>query len=130
MAVYKVTVDEATTVLGVTEAVTILSEQVTGVQGPTGTNGTNGTNGATGATPVISATSTTNLTIGTGSKSWTIASGVAFTVGQYVRITDDANTLRFMAGPITAYSGTTLTVNVQETAGTGQAIKKPREVAL
>jgi len=36
MAVYKVTVDEATTVLGVTEAVTILSEQVTGVQGATG----------------------------------------------------------------------------------------------
>jgi hypothetical protein len=36
MAVYKVTVDEATTVLGVTEAVTILSEQVTGIQGPTG----------------------------------------------------------------------------------------------
>ena len=36
MAVYKVTVDEAKTVLGVTEAVTILSEQVTGIQGATG----------------------------------------------------------------------------------------------
>lgn len=36
MAVYKVTVDEAVTTLGVTEDVTILSEQVTGIQGPTG----------------------------------------------------------------------------------------------
>ena len=36
-----------------------------------------------------------------------------------MRVTDDANALRFMAGPITAYSGTTLTVNVQETAGSG-----------
>lgn len=36
MAIYKVTVDEAVTTLGVTEAVTILSEQVTGIQGATG----------------------------------------------------------------------------------------------
>lgn len=118
MAVYKVTVDEATTVLGVTEAVTILSEQVTGVQGPTGTNGTNGTNGAT---PVFTSTvpASPAVTIAIGSRTFVVDAGLSFVVGQYVRVADSANPSRYMAGPISAYSGTSLTITSSETAGTG-----------
>jgi hypothetical protein len=118
MAVYKVTVDEATTVLGVTEAVTILSEQVTGVQGPSGTNGTNGTNGAT---PVFTSTvpASPAVTIAIGSRTFVVDAGCSFVVGQYVRVADSANPSRYMAGPISAYSGTSLTITSSETAGTG-----------
>lgn len=68
----------------------------------------------------LTATSTTSLSIGTGSKAFTTQSGKAFNVGSYVQATSDANpTTHFMIGQVTAYTGTALTVNVTQTAGTG-----------
>ena len=67
-------------------------------------------------------TSTTSTTIGTGSKGFVVntnSADSAFQVGTRVRISDQANTDNFMEGPITAYSGTSMTVNVQNYGGSG-----------
>lgn len=66
------------------------------------------------------ATSTTSLAIGTGSKAFTTQSGKDLGAGSYVIATSDANpTTNYMSGQITAYSGTTLTVNVTAYGGSG-----------
>jgi hypothetical protein len=66
---------------------------------------------------VVSATS---MTIGTGSKTFTVntdATDTAFIVGNRVRIIYDAT--NYMDGVITAYSGTSMTVLVDAAAGSG-----------
>jgi hypothetical protein len=65
-------------------------------------------------------TSTTSLTIGTGSKSITLVeSGKAYTVGQYVMVASTTSPSNYMIGQVTAFSGTSLTVNVTSTGGSG-----------
>ncbi|KYK44774.1 hypothetical protein A1D31_35720 [Bradyrhizobium liaoningense] len=63
-------------------------------------------------------TSTTSLTIGTGSKVFTTQAGLAYTNGARVRASSAANTSNWMEG-LAAYSGTTLTINVDKTNGSG-----------
>lgn len=66
------------------------------------------------------ATSTTILTIGTGSKVFTIQAGKDIGVGSFVIGTSDAApSTNYMFGQVTAYSGTTLTVNVTVSGGSG-----------
>jgi biotin carboxyl carrier protein len=80
---------------------------------------TSETNAAASAAKLVG-TSVTSITIGTGSKVFTTQSGKQFNVGQYVLIVSDADpTVDFMAGQITAYSGTSLTVDVTSTGGSG-----------
>ena len=68
----------------------------------------------------LAGTSGTSITIGLGSKIFTTQSGKQFNPGQYVQIVSDADpTADFMYGQITAYSGTTLTVDVDRQAGSG-----------
>lgn len=68
----------------------------------------------------LSATSTTSLAIGTGSKVFTTQASKDFAAGEYVQIVSDADpTVDNMFGQITSYSGTTLTVNVIVTNGSG-----------
>lgn len=72
--------------------------------------------------PGTSATSSTSNSVGTGSKTWTIQTGKAFAIGQYVVIADDAApATNYMLGRITAHnSGTgSLTVSVATSAGSG-----------
>jgi hypothetical protein len=65
-------------------------------------------------------TSTSSVAIGTGSKVFTVQSGVPILPGATVRIASRANlTTNNMSGTVTAYSGTTLTVNVATTNGSG-----------
>lgn len=70
----------------------------------------------------LTATSTTSVSIGTGSKSLTLAQvSKAFVVGQWVSITDSvAPDSRWMVGTVTAFNSTTgaMTVNVLQSAGT------------
>jgi hypothetical protein len=67
-------------------------------------------------------TSSTSTTIGTGSKGFVVntsSGNSAYTVGTRVRISDQSNVNNFMEGPITAYSGTSMTVDVQNYGGSG-----------
>ncbi|MET4804597.1 hypothetical protein [Bradyrhizobium sp. LB11.1] len=63
-------------------------------------------------------TSTTSLAIGTGSKAFTTQAGLAYTNGARVRASSAANTSNWMEGLVT-YSGTTLTMTVDKTNGSG-----------
>lgn len=63
-------------------------------------------------------TSTTLNTVGTGSKTFTTQPGKQWQVGQYLRINNPAVSL-VMSGHVTAYSGTTLTLSVDYTEGSG-----------
>lgn len=68
---------------------------------------------------VFTATSATSNTIGGGSKTWAVGSGLSYQVGLYVIATDSADTGNWMHGQVTDYSGGNLTVNVTRTRGAG-----------
>ena len=71
------------------------------------------------------ASSATSFTIGTGSKAFTTASGlpiiayVAIGSSKRYRVYSLANPTNFMAGTVTSYASTTLTINVDTTGGSG-----------
>jgi hypothetical protein len=91
-----------------------------GPQGATGTQGATGVVGGTGsAGPGYTATSTTSFLIGTGSKVFTTQAGLAYLPGDRVRVAYSTTPTNFMEGQCTAYSGTSLTVNVDYVAGSG-----------
>lgn len=73
-------------------------------------------------TRLISSTeadSATSFAVGTGSKAFTVLSGLAFDASQEVYIYSSGTPTRIMEGYVTSYSGTTLTVNVTRTSGAG-----------
>ncbi len=64
--------------------------------------------------------STTSLAIATGSTAFTgVATNLAYQVGNYVRASSAAGGANFMEGPVTGYTGGTLTLNVSKTGGSG-----------
>ncbi len=68
----------------------------------------------------LSGTSTTSIAIGTGSKAFTTQASKFFDAGTALRIVSAANPdTHFMAGVVTAYSGTALTVDVEVSGGSG-----------
>jgi hypothetical protein len=73
----------------------------------------------TGSAEFFNATSTTVVEIATGSKSFTIETGKAFVEGTMLLITSDADNANYMFGTVTAYSGTSLTVDVEVIGGSG-----------
>ena len=86
--------------------------------GPTGTQGNTGATGSTGlAGDKYTTTSTTNTNIATGSKTFTVDSGLAYSIGQSVIVSFDSSNK--MEGSVTSYSGTTLIVNVTTITGSG-----------
>jgi hypothetical protein len=70
-------------------------------------------------TNLIHTASSTSNTIGTGTKTFTVPSGLGFQVGQYVLIQENGNTANVMSGRVLSYSGTTLSVDVTNTLGSG-----------
>ncbi|WP_232629167.1 hypothetical protein [Methylobacterium sp. Leaf118] len=68
----------------------------------------------------LTATSSTSNTVGTGSKTFAVATGLALAVGMRLRIARTADLAgTSMDGLITAYSGTSLTVTVDGSRGSG-----------
>ena len=75
---------------------------------------------AADVTTMTGAASTTSLLIAVASKAFTVASGLGFAAGDWVLATSDANPdSNYMHGPISSYSGTTLTINVDNIGGSG-----------
>lgn len=67
------------------------------------------------------ATSTTSVTIGTGSKSFTVETSKAYLAGQSVRVYSTASPANYMLGTVTSYDAGTgaLVVNVTSVGGSG-----------
>jgi Collagen triple helix repeat (20 copies) len=90
-----------------------------GASGPAGTPGTPGASGASGpGGPGYLATSTTSDTIGLGSHTFTTQAGLAYTIGARARVASRSAPTNWMEGIVTAYSGTSLTINVDTTSAT------------
>jgi len=64
-------------------------------------------------------TSSSNVTIGTGSKVFTVPSGLGYVPGNPVSVASTASPLNNMFGTVNSYSGTTLTVSVTTINGSG-----------
>ena len=93
---------------------------------PTATAGTNTTQIATTAFTLANrgdrylTTSTSSHSITTGSKTFTVQSGLSYTATQDITIVYDGDpTNKHMHGVVTSYSGTTLVVNVESVQGSG-----------
>jgi len=71
---------------------------------------TNLPSGAAG--PGYGGTSTTNLTPATGAKTFATQAGMAYEAGSRVRATSQSNSAVWMEGYISAYSGGSMTINV------------------
>ena len=76
-------------------------------------------NAAEAAAGTIEVVSTSSVLIGTGSKSFTVASGLSLIAGQFILIVSDALATNYMWGVVSSYSSTTLQVSVTETGGSG-----------
>lgn len=70
-------------------------------------------------TNLIHTASSTSNTIGLGTKTFTVPSGLGFFPGQFLLIQDAASTSNYMIARVTSYSGTTLIVNSLNSAGAG-----------
>lgn len=80
-----------------------------------GVDGTNGTNA-----PTYGGSSVTSLLIAIASKTFTgVSTSLAYLPGNYVRASSAANGANFMEGTVTAYSGGSLTLNVNKIGGSG-----------
>jgi hypothetical protein len=91
-----------------------------GATGPSGPQGTIGSTGPTGASgPGYLATSTTSLAVGTGAKTFTTQAGLAYATGARARASSRGTTSAYMEGLVGAYSGTSLTINVDTIGSAG-----------
>ncbi len=79
--------------------------------GPAGPPGAGG--------PGYAATSASSVAIGIGPKSFTTQAGLAYSAGARARASAAADTANSMEGLVTGYAGTTLTINVTRTSGSG-----------
>lgn len=65
---------------------------------------------------ILSFTSTTSNTIGTGTKTWTVLSGLSVGVGNTLTVTSGSNS---MTGTVATYASTSLTMNITSSTGSG-----------
>lgn len=114
-----------------TAATIAVGSVATGAAGSSATVTNSGTSGAavldfqiprgdTGATPIVSTTSTTSRTIGAGAKTFTTAAALDLLAGAEILVTDQAApATNWMLGPITSIVGTSVTIDVTDTGGSG-----------
>lgn len=75
---------------------------------------------ASAASIGLTGTSVSNVSVASGSKSFTTQNGKSWTTGQRLRVaTADAS--KIMEGPVASYTGTTLTISVDYTVGSGSS---------
>lgn len=100
-----------------------VANAVADAAGAASTSATTASTAATDAAAQVgklAGTSTTSVAIGVGSKSFTTQASKFFEVGRALKIVSAANpTTHFMAGVVSAYSGTSLTVTVAVSGGSG-----------
>lgn len=77
-----------------------------------GERGVQGDVGPVGPPPTFATASVTSNTVSTGSKAFTVASGLGYGGGERVRIMSDSDLTKWMLAAVTDYTGTVLTVNV------------------
>lgn len=75
--------------------------------------------GPQGPPPDVDGTSASSLVVGTGPQIIETQAGIAFSVGQYLRVARTSAPTTYMAGPVTSYSGTTLVLDAVESQGAG-----------
>jgi len=76
------------------------------------------TAGSAGLIASLKGTSLTSVAVGTGAKAFTTQSGKSWSLGQRLRAASDDGS-KVIEGPVTSYSGTTLTITADFTAGAG-----------
>src|SRR5262249_46072880 len=97
------------TVFGGSGAHTDWTIRVSGTVGPTGATG-----------PGYAASSADSRTISnSASLSFTTQAGLAYTVGARVRVSSSASPTNWMEGLVTAYGGTSMTVQMDKSNGSG-----------
>lgn len=67
----------------------------------------------------FTSTSTTSLTVGTGSKTWTVQAGESYAAGMPIAAVKNGDPNVYMVGICTSYSGTSLVVAVSQKEGSG-----------
>jgi hypothetical protein len=94
---------------------------VQGSQGPQGSPGTNGSNGTNGADGVgyTGVTSTSNISIGSGLKTWSVASSQAFQAGMRVRAIHSDTPSYWMEGFCQVATSSTIIITVDKFNGSG-----------
>lgn len=75
-------------------------------------------NGDKGDMPVMFASSTSSVEVGTGPKNFTVAADLSIVAGQRMRAVN-ADASKAMIGPVASYSGTSLSLNVDQVVGAG-----------
>jgi parallel beta-helix repeat protein len=68
---------------------------------------------------IAGAASTTSQSISAGSKTFTVPAGLVFAVGNSVFIVVPSGATNYMIGSVTAYTGTSMTINVTNAIGSG-----------
>ena len=87
---------------------TLRAASPVGPQGPSGQDGAG-----------YAASSATSLSIGAGSRTFETQAGLAYSTGARLRASSAANGANYMEGLVTSYGGTTLTMDVSRTGGSG-----------
>lgn len=69
----------------------------------------------------LTTTSTSSVLIGSGSKTFTLAAAINVQIGQFFKVTDQANSANYVYGDVTAWNSGTrvITINVTVTGGSG-----------
>lgn len=108
-----------------TTAATTATTQATNAANSASAASTSATNAATSATAAqnfaaaLTATSTTSLTIGAGSRVFTTQTSKQFLTGNPLFIYSQGSPSNWMYGTVTTYSGSTLTMNITDSNGSG-----------
>ena len=85
------------------------------------TNAANAATAAANSSTSLTANSTTSFAVGNGTKAFTVPAGKQFPNSTVLSVTSAGNSALRMFGPVASYVGTTLTLTINKSQGTGTA---------